>query len=67
MEKLVLSLVFAAKRLRRTITKMERHAGGTQYHIPAKNVGERTDPGGLPCREAGRKSARTQQLWKDPA
>ncbi|GJX38659.1 reverse transcriptase domain-containing protein [Tanacetum coccineum] len=37
-----------SKRLRRTITKMERHAGGTQYHIPAKNVGERTDPGGLP-------------------
>ncbi|GJU39297.1 reverse transcriptase domain-containing protein [Tanacetum coccineum] len=27
MEKLVLSLVFAAKRLRRTITKIERHAG----------------------------------------
>ncbi|GJS69727.1 reverse transcriptase domain-containing protein [Tanacetum coccineum] len=27
MENLVLSLVFAAKRLRRTITKMERHAG----------------------------------------
>ncbi|GJW76532.1 reverse transcriptase domain-containing protein [Tanacetum coccineum] len=31
MEKLVLSLVFAAKRLRRTVTKMERHAGRTQY------------------------------------
>ncbi|GKC69351.1 reverse transcriptase domain-containing protein [Tanacetum coccineum] len=29
MEKLVLSLVFAAKRLRRTVTKVERHAGGT--------------------------------------
>ncbi|GJU63738.1 reverse transcriptase domain-containing protein [Tanacetum coccineum] len=42
MEKLVLSLVFAAKRLRRTITKVERHAGRTQYHIPAKDVGERT-------------------------
>ncbi|GJS04063.1 reverse transcriptase domain-containing protein [Tanacetum coccineum] len=52
MEKLVLSLVFATKRVRRTVTKVERHAGGTQ------DVGERTDPGGLPCREAGRKSAR---------
>ncbi|GJV38362.1 reverse transcriptase domain-containing protein [Tanacetum coccineum] len=31
-----------------TVTKVERHAGGTQYHIPAKDVGERTDPGGLP-------------------
>ncbi|GJX85506.1 reverse transcriptase domain-containing protein [Tanacetum coccineum] len=48
MKKLVLSLVFVAKRLWRTITKIKRHAGGTQYHIPAKNVGERTDPGGLP-------------------
>nr|GEX73720.1 hypothetical protein [Tanacetum cinerariifolium] len=36
MEKLVLSLVFATKRLRRAITKMERHAGRTQYHIPAR-------------------------------
>ncbi|GJY10839.1 reverse transcriptase domain-containing protein [Tanacetum coccineum] len=58
MEKLVLSLVFAAKRLRRMITKMERHVGRTQYHLPAKDVGERTNPGELPCREAGRKSAR---------
>ncbi|GJZ68577.1 reverse transcriptase domain-containing protein [Tanacetum coccineum] len=48
MEKLVLSLVFAAKRLRRTITKMKRHAGRTQYHLLAKDVGERTDPDGLP-------------------
>ncbi|GKE46715.1 reverse transcriptase domain-containing protein [Tanacetum coccineum] len=48
MEKLVLSLVFSAKRLQRTVTKVERHAGGTQYHIPTKDVGERTDPGGLP-------------------
>nr|GEX25657.1 reverse transcriptase domain-containing protein [Tanacetum cinerariifolium] len=38
MEKLVLSLVFAAKRLRRTITKIECHAGRTQYQIPAKDV-----------------------------
>nr|GFA51504.1 hypothetical protein [Tanacetum cinerariifolium] len=43
MEKQVLSLVFAAKRPRRTIKKMERHAGRTQYYIPAKDVGERTD------------------------
>nr|GEY12118.1 reverse transcriptase domain-containing protein [Tanacetum cinerariifolium] len=41
-EKLVLSLVFAAKRLRRAITKIKRYAGRTQYHIPAKDVGERT-------------------------
>ncbi|GKC84444.1 reverse transcriptase domain-containing protein [Tanacetum coccineum] len=47
-EKLVLSLVFAAKRLRRKITKMERHARRTQYHIPAKDVCERTDPSGFP-------------------
>ncbi|GKF77099.1 reverse transcriptase domain-containing protein, partial [Tanacetum coccineum] len=39
MEKLVISLVFATKR---TITKIERHAGRTQYHLPAKDVGERT-------------------------
>nr|GEW18429.1 reverse transcriptase domain-containing protein [Tanacetum cinerariifolium] len=58
MEKLVLSLVFAAKRLRRMITKIERHAGRTQYHVPAKDVGERTGPSGFPCRNAGRKSAR---------
>ncbi|GJT02261.1 reverse transcriptase domain-containing protein [Tanacetum coccineum] len=37
MEKLVLSLVFAAKRLQRTITKMERHAGRTQYHLSTKD------------------------------
>ncbi|GJU91784.1 reverse transcriptase domain-containing protein [Tanacetum coccineum] len=45
MEKLVLSLVFAAKRM---ITKMERHARRTQYHIPAKDVYERTDPSRFP-------------------
>nr|GEV03721.1 reverse transcriptase domain-containing protein [Tanacetum cinerariifolium] len=50
MENLVLSLVFVAKRLRRAITKMESHAGRTQYHIPAKDVGERTGPSGFPCR-----------------
>ncbi|GJT74415.1 reverse transcriptase domain-containing protein, partial [Tanacetum coccineum] len=48
MEKLVLSLVFAAKRLGRTVTKVERHAVGTQYHIPTKDVGERIDHGRLP-------------------
>nr|GEU70378.1 hypothetical protein [Tanacetum cinerariifolium] len=36
------SLVFAAKRLRRTNTKIEHHAGRTQYHVPAEDVGERT-------------------------
>ncbi|GJT30110.1 reverse transcriptase domain-containing protein [Tanacetum coccineum] len=39
----------------RTITKMERHAGRTQYHLSAKDVGERTDPRGFPYREVGRK------------
>nr|GFA00629.1 reverse transcriptase domain-containing protein [Tanacetum cinerariifolium] len=58
MEKLVISLLFAAKRLRRTITKMKRHAGRTQYHIPAKDVSERTGPSGFPCRNDRRKSAR---------
>ncbi|GJV39994.1 reverse transcriptase domain-containing protein [Tanacetum coccineum] len=38
MEKFVLSLVFADKRLRRTITKIERRAGRTQYHLPAKDT-----------------------------
>nr|GEU71834.1 reverse transcriptase domain-containing protein [Tanacetum cinerariifolium] len=42
----------------KTITKMERHARRTQYHIPAKDVGERKDPSGFPRRNAGRKSAR---------
>nr|GEZ52700.1 reverse transcriptase domain-containing protein [Tanacetum cinerariifolium] len=57
-EKQVLSLVFAAKRPRRTIKKMERHAVRTQYYIPAKDVGERTGLSGFPCRNARRKSAR---------
>ncbi|GJR66132.1 reverse transcriptase domain-containing protein [Tanacetum coccineum] len=48
MEKFVLSLVFAAKRLQRTITKIKHRAGRTQYHLPAKDVGERTDPCGFP-------------------
>ncbi|GKC16067.1 reverse transcriptase domain-containing protein, partial [Tanacetum coccineum] len=51
-EKLVLSLVFAAKRLRRTIAKMKRHAGRTQYHIPPMDICERTNPSGFPCRKA---------------
>ncbi|GJY45141.1 reverse transcriptase domain-containing protein [Tanacetum coccineum] len=50
MEKLVLALVFAAKS--RAITKMERYAGRTQYHVLAKDIRERTDPSGFPCREA---------------
>nr|GEY28167.1 reverse transcriptase domain-containing protein [Tanacetum cinerariifolium] len=57
MEKLVLSLVFAAKRLRRTTIEMECHARRTQYHVPAKNVSERTDPNGFSYQNAGRKSA----------
>nr|GFB63249.1 hypothetical protein [Tanacetum cinerariifolium] len=56
MEKLVLSLVFSAKRLQRMITKMERHAGRTYYHIPAKDVGERIGPSGFPRRNAEQKS-----------
>ncbi|GJX20228.1 reverse transcriptase domain-containing protein [Tanacetum coccineum] len=66
MEKLVLSLVFAAKRLQRTITKIERHAGGTQYHIPSKNVGERTDPDGLPYGCAQCASKRRLQTGSKP-
>nr|GEV03223.1 reverse transcriptase domain-containing protein [Tanacetum cinerariifolium] len=58
MEKLVFSLVFAAKRLRRAITKIEHHAGRTQYHLPAKDVMERIDPSVFPCRNARRKFAR---------
>ncbi|GJX26949.1 reverse transcriptase domain-containing protein [Tanacetum coccineum] len=56
MEKLVLTLVLAAKS--RAITKMERRAGRTQYHVPAKDIRERTDPSGFLCREAGRSSTR---------
>nr|GEZ29576.1 reverse transcriptase domain-containing protein [Tanacetum cinerariifolium] len=41
-----------------TITKMKRHAGRTQYHIPAKDVGKRTGPSGFPRRNARRKFAR---------
>ncbi|GJU16887.1 reverse transcriptase domain-containing protein [Tanacetum coccineum] len=52
MEKLILSLVFAAKRLRRAVTEVEHHARRTQYHIPFEDVGERTDTGGLSQYEA---------------
>ncbi|GJQ88956.1 reverse transcriptase domain-containing protein [Tanacetum coccineum] len=38
MEKLVLELVFAAKR---------HYAGRTQYHVSAKDIRERTDPSGF--------------------
>nr|GEW77834.1 reverse transcriptase domain-containing protein [Tanacetum cinerariifolium] len=41
-----------------TITKIERHARRTQYHIPDKDVGERTRPSGFPRRNTGRKSAK---------
>nr|GEY30873.1 reverse transcriptase domain-containing protein [Tanacetum cinerariifolium] len=37
MEKLVLSLVFAAKRLRRAAAKMEHHAGRAQYYIQTED------------------------------
>nr|GFA84795.1 reverse transcriptase domain-containing protein [Tanacetum cinerariifolium] len=43
MEKLVLSLVFAAKRLRRMTAKIECHTRRAQYHVPTKNVNQRTD------------------------
>nr|GEV81164.1 reverse transcriptase domain-containing protein [Tanacetum cinerariifolium] len=42
----------------KTITKMKRHAGRTQYHIPTKDVGERTGPSRFPRRDAIRKSAK---------
>ncbi|GJV53183.1 reverse transcriptase domain-containing protein [Tanacetum coccineum] len=59
MENLVLSLVFAAKRLRRgRATKVKRHARRIQYNVPPKNIGERIDTGGLPRKEARRKPAR---------
>ncbi|GKB72001.1 hypothetical protein Tco_0933413 [Tanacetum coccineum] len=51
MEKLVLSLVFTAKRLRGKTTKIERHARRTQYHLPAKDVCERTDLSRFPRRK----------------
>ncbi|GKA06366.1 reverse transcriptase domain-containing protein [Tanacetum coccineum] len=30
------------------LQKMERHAGRTQYHVPAKDICKRTDPSGFP-------------------
>ncbi|GJU02139.1 reverse transcriptase domain-containing protein [Tanacetum coccineum] len=42
----------------RTVAKIECHARRTQYHIPAKDVHERTDPSRFPCREAERSSTR---------
>nr|GEY82069.1 hypothetical protein [Tanacetum cinerariifolium] len=57
MEKLVLSLVFTAKRLRSMTTKMERHVKRTQYHVPAKVVSERTGPRGFSYRNVRQKSA----------
>nr|GEX75091.1 reverse transcriptase domain-containing protein [Tanacetum cinerariifolium] len=55
MEKLVLSLVFAAKRLRRTAAKMEYHARRAQYYVQAKNVSQRIDLSGFSHRDARRK------------
>nr|GEX67994.1 reverse transcriptase domain-containing protein [Tanacetum cinerariifolium] len=55
MEKLVLALVFATKRV---ITKIERHAGRTQYYVSAKDIRKRKDPSGLLYKEAGRNSTR---------
>nr|GEV83663.1 reverse transcriptase domain-containing protein [Tanacetum cinerariifolium] len=46
-----------SSRCGRTTTKIERHARRTQYHVPAKDVSEKTDPGGFSYRNAGRKSA----------
>nr|GEX98383.1 reverse transcriptase domain-containing protein [Tanacetum cinerariifolium] len=54
-EKLVLALVFAAKR---AITKIERYAGRTQYHLPVEDIYESTDPSGFPCKEARRSATR---------
>ncbi|GKE82424.1 reverse transcriptase domain-containing protein, partial [Tanacetum coccineum] len=61
MEKLVLSLVFAAKRLRRyfqahpfvviidqPITEMKCHARRTHHHVPPTDVCERTNPSRFP-------------------
>nr|GEY54992.1 reverse transcriptase domain-containing protein [Tanacetum cinerariifolium] len=53
MEKLVLALIFTAKRV---IIKIERHAGRTQYHLLAEDICERTYPSGFPFREARRSS-----------
>nr|GEU68899.1 reverse transcriptase domain-containing protein [Tanacetum cinerariifolium] len=44
MEKLHLSLAFAAKRLWRTTRKIEHHAGITQYHVPATSVVKTQEP-----------------------
>ncbi|GJZ98675.1 reverse transcriptase domain-containing protein [Tanacetum coccineum] len=66
MEKLVLSLVFAAKRLRRAATKVERHARRTQYNIPPKDISERTDTGELPRRKARQKPQDTPVVETPP-
>nr|GEU94349.1 reverse transcriptase domain-containing protein [Tanacetum cinerariifolium] len=41
----------------KTTTKIGCHARRTQYHVPAKNASQRTDPSGFSYRNAGRKSA----------
>ncbi|GJS64906.1 reverse transcriptase domain-containing protein [Tanacetum coccineum] len=58
MEKLVLSLVFTAIRLRRKVTEIECNARRTQYHLPTKDACERTDPSRFPRRKTGRELAR---------
>ncbi|GKD26744.1 reverse transcriptase domain-containing protein [Tanacetum coccineum] len=42
----------------RAITKMERYARRTQYHVLAKDIRERTDSSGFPCQEVGRSTTR---------
>ncbi|GJU53349.1 reverse transcriptase domain-containing protein [Tanacetum coccineum] len=42
----------------RAITKIERYARRRQYHVPSKDIRERIDPSGFPCREAGRSTTR---------
>nr|GEU36071.1 reverse transcriptase domain-containing protein [Tanacetum cinerariifolium] len=46
------------KTLKKEITKVEHHAGRTQYHVLAKEICERTDPSGFLCRKAERSSTR---------
>nr|GEV39652.1 reverse transcriptase domain-containing protein [Tanacetum cinerariifolium] len=46
---------FLPKSAEKTAAKIECHARRTQYHVPAKNVGQRTDPGGISYRNARRK------------
>ncbi|GKB90013.1 reverse transcriptase domain-containing protein [Tanacetum coccineum] len=70
MEKLVLALVFAAKRLRRyfqahpIMLKVQdlfskgSNTRRTQYHVPAKDIRKRTNPSGFRCQEARQSTTR---------